>query len=92
MNTNQALKIINNELISEDGMLMKIAMNEGINLQSYELVKKALDTIENHFKNETSVPKALACAFIDISSVFERSINYYSEREQELIEDMRDYM
>jgi hypothetical protein len=92
MKIDEALSIVVKELTHEGGMLFKISDNQGIDELAFESLKEALGIIKVYYQREGSVPKKLAFCFIDLTPVFERTIEYYSEEEKNVIEDIRNYI
>ncbi len=90
MNSEEAIGVVRDELIDEGGLLYRIALNEGIDLEAWGRLKAALDTLVIYYKNKSTVPKKLAASFIDLTPLFERSIDRYNDHDQEIIEDIRD--
>ncbi|MDE1464274.1 hypothetical protein [Spartinivicinus poritis] len=89
MDLTDAISTVRKELIEEGGMLHRIALYEGIDLKAANRLKTALKSLADYYKDKNDIPKKLAAAFIDLTPLFERSIDMYSEIEQEQIEDIR---
>lgn len=83
------IDIVKQELMGKGGMLNRIALNEGVDLNAARNLRVALESLIEIYREKSEVPKVLAAAFVDLTPLFERSLDRYSEEEQEQIEDIR---
>lgn len=87
MTTEEALNVIFDGLLGEESILVKLRNKEGLDEEKYASVLEAIDVLKNAYKDQEYIPKKLALAFLDISNYFDFSEEWYSEEEQEKIED-----
>jgi len=55
----------------------------------FDRLKAALIFLIDFYDGKRDIPKRLASAFIDITPLFERAIDFYNQKEQDQIEDIR---
>ena len=89
MNANDAVETVRAELVEKGGLLYKIALNNGIDRDAFQKLKAAMLFLADYYSGKSEIPKSLASAFIDLTPLFERSIDRYSEDQQFEIEDIR---
>jgi len=89
MNSEMAIDIVRQELVESGGMLFKIYQKEKIDIEAFDRLKAALIFLIDFYDGKRDIPKRLASAFIDITPLFERAIDFYNQKEQDQIEDIR---
>lgn len=87
MTTEQALNEIYKGLLGEQSLLVKLRNKEGLDENIFSSILNAVETLKNEYKDTEYIPKKLALAFLDISNYFTFSDDWYSEEDQERIED-----
>jgi len=88
MTIETAIKIIEEGLIGEESLPVKIRVNKTIDRQLYKEVVDAINFLIGKFKNEDNIPKLLALCFVDISNHFYIDPDTISEEQATEIEDM----
>jgi len=91
MNIELALKNIDELLIADNSLPVDLN-NKSIGLNEEKVTKllSTLDFLIEYYSDKSTVPKALAFAFVDVSKFFERSLSLYSEDVQERIFDIKE--
>lgn len=87
MNKEIALANINKLLLGEDSIPVQLRMRAGLNREQYNTLITSTEYLVNAYKNEATIPKILALAFVDISSHFFFKEGTYPEAELEELED-----
>lgn len=87
MNEEIARMRIQKLLLGEDSIPVQLRMRAGLNKNQFSELKEAIEFFIQYYKNESSIPKYLALAFVDISSFFYFTDEGYSEPELEELED-----
>lgn len=87
MTTEEALNVIYEGLLGENSILVKLRNKEGLDEDMYGSVLEAIEVLKIAWKDQDHIPKKLALAFLDISTYFIFSDEWYSEEEQEKFED-----
>lgn len=87
MATEQDLATVQRLLVSESSIPAQLRMGEGLDERAYVELMGALERLAEHFGSRNEVPKALAFAFVDVSSGFNVEPDAYPASERERIED-----
>lgn len=78
MNEIEALAIIENHLLSENSILVKMRCREGLDEIAHTELLEAMKYLTEIYKNSTLVPRRLALAFVDVSNFFFINESLYS--------------
>jgi hypothetical protein len=76
-------------LLGSNSIPVKLRLKEDIN-SDYITLLQELDLLIEKYEGKMEIPKNLAYSFLDISNLFEFSERLYSEKELEIIENMKD--
>jgi antitoxin component of RelBE/YafQ-DinJ toxin-antitoxin module len=88
MTIETAIKIIEEGLIGEESLPVKIRVRKTIDRQLYKEVIDAINFLIEKFKNEDNIPKSLALCFVDVSNHFYIDPDNITEEQATEIEDM----
>ncbi|MWP50013.1 MULTISPECIES: hypothetical protein [unclassified Gilliamella] len=84
-----SLNIIEEKLIGENSIPIKIHVGSGVDEDDYLLLRKAILHAIEYYQDKKEVPKKLALAFVNISNYFFISKDSpYSEKEMIMIENI----
>lgn len=89
MTEEEALQIIYENLLSDDSLLIKLSMKEGLDEGTIARLEEAIAFLTTVYEDREMVPKTLAGAFVDLTPLFERALDLYSEEEQDRIIDAK---
>ena len=87
MNLETALQIVDERLLGENSIPVKIRSKEKLSENEYPELITAIHFLIDYYKDTENIPRKLALAFVDISNYFFISNHNYSEKEIELFED-----
>ena len=87
MTQEEALIEVEELLLGERSIPVQLRLHEGFDREAYERLVKAIRVLIRHYKDQASVPKKLALAFVDVSNYF-----FYSEQAypESVVEDLED--
>ena len=78
---------IEDGLVGEDSIPARLRSERVFDREKFRLVVSAMQEAARYYRNEALVPKRLALCFVDVSTHFFVSEEYFSEDEVEEIED-----
>ena len=79
MTEEDALALVEDGLVSERSLPVKLRMCEGLDHAMLERTKEALKFLARLYRERDTVPKRLARATVDLTSLLMSSERYYSE-------------
>ncbi|KOS62214.1 hypothetical protein FJQ98_17335 [Lysinibacillus agricola] len=86
MDTEEAIAIIYDGLVSENSVPVKLRMNRELDSDLLNLVREALDVVTQYYKDKETVPKKLALAMVDIYGAFSFQAGYFDDKFLEELE------
>lgn len=87
MQLSEALNNVEELLVGENSIPVKLRMHEGLDQKKFEELIESLEMLVTYYQGHDTVPKRLALAFIDVGTQFYFNEGEYSEQELEKIED-----
>ncbi|WP_066308949.1 hypothetical protein [Bacillus sp. FJAT-29814] len=89
---NNNLDLLEELLLGDDGLLIKIRSADGLDKEKAEQIYKVLTDLALEWKDRDSIPKKAADLFIDIYPAMLNQSDYYSEEKAIEIMDCCDKM
>ena len=87
LTTAAALDTVTELLLGEDSIPVQLRMRDGLHQERFERLVAAIEHLIEAHREQDSVPKALALAFVDVGNAFFYPEGTYPEVELERIED-----
>ncbi len=88
MNAAEAEKKIHELLVSKNSLPARVRSKSLWNKGEFNELLAAIDFLIKEWADKDTVPKCIALAFVDIYGSFSFKDDFYSEDEQEFLEDM----
>jgi len=77
MDTEEAIALIYDGLVSENSVPVKLRTNRELDSDILDQVREALDVLTQYYKDKETVPKKLALAMVDINGAFSFRAGYF---------------
>ncbi|MGM7052352.1 hypothetical protein [Escherichia fergusonii] len=88
MNKNKALTIVNEKLLGEQSIPVRVRAKIPFSESEVTLLYEALDYLGDVYRHQDTVPKSLALALVDVYGLFSFREGMYSHEQLVALEDI----